>query len=178
MRAAFDKLSANERKEVVSRAQELFAEGCPRTRKLSRNSRRDKGTKRFSRTKTSTEIGWLARRRNMVRAATKLPRTHNLVGAGHVNVGVALPRTHDLVGAGHVGAAELPQGLGREQRKCLAKQHQQILQREEEAFQDNCLLDHEITDELRARVTERQQKDAANDRKRRTTAERNNAGWQ
>ena len=174
LRAAFDKLSANERKEVVSRAQELFAEGCPRTRKLSRNSRRDKGAKRFSRTKTSTEIGWLARRRNMVRAATKLPRTHNLVGAGHVNVGVALPRTHDLVGAGHVGAAELPQGLGREQRKCLAKQHQiKRLQREEEAFQDNCLLDHEITDELRARVTERQQKDAANDRKRRTTAERN-----
>ena len=41
-----------------------------------------------------------------------------------------------------------------------------------ESFQDNCLLDHEITDELRARVTERQQKDAANDKKRRTTAER------
>ena len=61
----------------------------------------------------------------MVRAAAKLPKTHNLVGAGHVNVGVALPRTHDLVGAGHVGAAELPQGLGREQRKCLAKQQQQ-----------------------------------------------------
>ena len=34
LRAAFDKLSANERKEVVSRAQELFAEICPRTRKL------------------------------------------------------------------------------------------------------------------------------------------------
>ena len=98
-------------------------------------------------------------------------------GAGHVNVGVALPRTHYLVGAGHVGAAELPQGLGREQRKCLAKQHQQILQREEEAFQDNCLFDHEIKDELRASVTERQQKDAANDRKRRITAERKNAGW-
>ena len=43
LRAAFDKLSANERKEVVSRAQELFAEGCPSTRKLSRNSGRDKG---------------------------------------------------------------------------------------------------------------------------------------
>ena len=40
------------------------------------------------------------------------------------------------------------------------------------------MLDHEITDELRARVTERQQKDATNDRKRRTTAERTNAGWQ
>ena len=124
LRAVFDKLSANERKEVVSRAQELFAEGCPRTRKLSRNSRRGKGAKRFSRTKTSTEVVWLARRRNMVRVAAKLPRTHNLVGAGHVNVGVALPRTHDLVGAGHVGAAELPQGLGQEQRKCLAKQQQ------------------------------------------------------
>ena len=34
------------------------------------------------------------------------------------------------------------------------------------------MLDHEITDELRARVTERQQKDATNDRKRTTTAER------
>ena len=108
----------------------------------------------------------------MVRAATKLPRTQNLAGAAHVNVGVALPKTQDRVGAGHVGAAELPQGLGREQRNCLAKQHQQRLQREEEAFQDNCLLDHEITDELRARVTERQQKDAANDRTRITTAHR------
>ena len=54
--------------------------------------------------------------------AAKLPRVHTLVGAGHV--GAALPRTHDLVGAGHVGATELPQGLGREQRECLAKQHQ------------------------------------------------------
>ena len=53
----------------------------------------------------------------MVRVAAKLPSIHNLVGAGHVNVGVALPRTHDLVGAGHVGAAELPRGFGREQRK-------------------------------------------------------------
>ena len=114
----------------------------------------------------------------MVRGATKLPRTHNLVGAGHVNVGVALPKTHYLVGAGHVGAAELPQGLGREQRKGLAKQHQKRLQRDEEAFQDNCLFDHEITDELRARVTERQQKDAANDRKRTPTPKRKHAGWQ
>ena len=67
----------------------------------------------MSKTKASTEIGWLRRRRRTVTVAAKLPRTHNLVGAGHVNVGVALPRTHDLVGAGHVGAAELPQGLGR-----------------------------------------------------------------
>ena len=68
-------------------------------------------------------------------AATKLPKTHNLVGAGRV--GAALAGAHDLVGAGHVGAAlpgtqnllgvvcvgaaEFPQGLGREQRKCLAK---------------------------------------------------------
>ena len=82
----------------------------------------------------------------------KLPRTHNLVGAGHV--GVALPGAHNLVGAGyvgvalpgthkvgaaHVGAAELPQGLGREQRKCLAKHQQpkQRRQREEKAFEDN-----------------------------------------
>ena len=35
------------------------------------------------------------------------------------------------------------------------------------------MLDHEITYELRARVTERQQKDAANDRKRITAAQRN-----
>ena len=34
------------------------------------------------------------------------------------------------------------------------------------------MLGHEITDELHARVTERQQNDAANDRKRRTIAER------
>ena len=64
-----------------------------------------------------------------------LPGTHNLVGAGHVRV--ALPGSHNLAGAGHVGAAELPQGLGREQRKCLAKQQQtKQQQREEEAFQD------------------------------------------
>ena len=110
-------------------------------------------------------------------AATKWPKTHNLVGAGHV--GAALPGTHNFVGAAHVGAAKLPQGLGREQRKCLAKhQHKKQRQREEEAFQDNCLLYHEIADELRARVTERQQKDAANDRKRIRVAQRENAGWQ
>ena len=54
--------------------------------------------------------------------AAKLPRTHNLVEAGHVgvalpgtynlvvagHVGAALPGTHKLVGAAHVGAAELP----------------------------------------------------------------------
>ena len=101
LRAVFDKVSADERKEVVRRAQELFAEGCPRTRKLSRNSRRGKGAKRFSRTKTGTEIGWLARRRSIVTVAAKLPRTHNSAGALHV--GAALPRTHDLVGAGRVG---------------------------------------------------------------------------
>ena len=33
------------------------------------------------------------------------------------------------------------------------------------------MLDHDITYELRARVTERQQKDAANDRKRITVAQ-------
>jgi hypothetical protein len=61
----------------------------------------------------------------------------------------------------------------------LAKQQQhKTRQREEEAFQDNCSLDHEIAYALRARVTERQQKDAANDRKRITTAQRENAGWQ
>ena len=54
---------------------------------------------------------------------TDLPRAHNLVGAGHVET--ALPGAHNLVGAGRVGAAELPQGLGREPRKCLANQQQQ-----------------------------------------------------
>jgi hypothetical protein len=161
LRAVFDKVSAEDRKAVVRRAQELFAEGCPRTRNPTRHSRRDKGIMRSSITKANTESGWLARRRSIVTAATKLPRTHSLVGAGRV---AEVP-----------GAAELPQRLGREQRKCLAKQ-QPTRQREEEAFQDNCLLDHEITDELRARVTERQQKDAANDRKRRTTAQRKKAG--
>ena len=88
-------------------------------------------------------------------------------------MGVALPGPHNLVGAAHVGAAELPQGLGREQRKCLAKQQQtHKRQREEEAFQDNRLFDHEITYALRARVTERQQKDAANGRKRITASQR------
>ena len=139
MRVVFDKVGAEERKEFVRRAQELFAEGCPRTRNPPRHPRRDKGTKRSSTTKASIDIGWLARRRSIVTVAAKLPRTHNLVGAGHVGVallgihnlvgaglvGVALPGTHNLVGAAHVGAAELPQGLGREQRKCLAKQQQQ-----------------------------------------------------
>ena len=46
-------------------------------------------------------------------------------------------------------------------------------QREEEAFQGTCVFDHAITDELRARATERQQKDDANDRKRLTIAQRN-----
>ena len=103
-----------------------------------------------STTKASTDIGWLAKRRNIVTAATKLPSTHNLAGAGHVgaalpgahnivgagHVGAALPGAHNLVGAAHVGAAELPQGLGREQRKRLPK-HQKLKQREEEACQDN-----------------------------------------
>ena len=100
-----------------------------------------------------------------------LPRTHDLVGAGHV--GAALPRARNLVGAGHVGAAELPQGLRREQRKCLARQQtkQKTRQREEEAFQDNDFLDHEITYGLRVRVTERQEKDAASDRNMITAAQ-------
>ena len=57
MRAVFDKVIADERKEVVRRAQELFASGCPRTRKPPRHSRRDKGTNRLSTTKASIEIG-------------------------------------------------------------------------------------------------------------------------
>ena len=40
------------------------------------------------------------------------------------------------------------------------------------------MFDHEITDGLRAKVTERQQKDAANDRKRIIVAQREKAGWQ
>jgi hypothetical protein len=38
--------------------------------------------------------------------------------------------------------------------------------REEEAFQDGCLLDSEVTEDLRARVATRIKKDAANDRQR------------
>ena len=98
MHAVFDKVRADERKEVVKRAQELFAVGCPKTRKPPRLSKRDKGAKRSSTTKASAEIGWLARRRSTVMAATKLPKTHNLVGAGHV--ATALPKTHNLVGPG------------------------------------------------------------------------------
>ena len=152
LRAVFDKVSAEERKTVVRRAQELFAEGCPRTRNPSRHLRRDKGIKRLLETKASTETGWLARRRSTVSVGARLPRTHSLVGAGQL--------------------AELPQGLGREQLKCLAKQQQKKRKREEEAFQDDCLLDHEITDELRVRVKERQEKDETNDRTRITTAAR------
>ena len=48
LRAVFDRVSADERKEVVRRAQELFAEGCPRTTKFPRHSRRDRGAKRLS----------------------------------------------------------------------------------------------------------------------------------
>ena len=58
LRAVFEKVSADERKEVVRRAQELFAEGCPRARNPPKQSRRDKGAKRLSTTKASTEIGW------------------------------------------------------------------------------------------------------------------------
>ena len=114
----------------------------------------------------------------MVRAATKLPRTHNLVGAGHDNVGVALPRTHDLVGPGMWEPPSCRRVLGESSGSAWPSNIKKRLQTEEEAFQDNSLLDHEITDELRAKVTERQQKDEPNDRKRRTTAESKNAGWQ
>ena len=41
--------------------------------------------------------------------------------------------------------------------------------REEEAFQDGCLLDREVTDDLRARVQARETKDAANARQRHAT---------
>ena len=43
LRVVFDKVSTDERKEVVRRAQDLFAEGCPRTRNHPRQSRRDTG---------------------------------------------------------------------------------------------------------------------------------------
>jgi hypothetical protein len=48
----------------------------------------------------------------------------------------------------------------------LAKQQEKKQRREEETFQDGCLLDSEITDELRARVKAREAKDIANDRQR------------
>ena len=84
-----------------------------------RRPRRAKGAKRSFTTKASAGFGWLGRMRTIVTAAANLPGNHNLVRAGHV--GAAVPGTHKLVGAAHVGAAELPQGLGRGQRKCLAK---------------------------------------------------------
>ena len=96
-------------RRLVKRAQELFAEGCPKTSKPPRQSRRDKGTKRSSTTKASAEIGWLARRRNIVTAATtKLPKTHNLVGAGHV--GAALPGTQNVVGGRACGSRQVAAG--------------------------------------------------------------------
>ena len=82
LRAVFDEVGADERKEVVKRAQELFAEGCPKARNPPHQSKRDKGTNMSSKTKASAEIGWLARRRNIVTAATKLPKAHELVGPG------------------------------------------------------------------------------------------------
>ena len=54
--AVFDKVTADERKEVVRRAQELFAEGCPRTMKLPRHSRRGKGAKRLSKQRQAMRL--------------------------------------------------------------------------------------------------------------------------
>ena len=155
LQAVYDKVSADERKEVVRRAQGLFAEGCPRTRNPPRQSRRDKGANMSSTTKASTEIGWLARRRSIVTAAAKLPMTHVLVGSGHM--GAALPGTRNLVGAGHVGAAlpgahNLVGGRACRSRRVAAgswARAAEVLgqassnttrQREEEAFHMSCVL--------------------------------------
>ncbi|MFM7989155.1 MAG: hypothetical protein ACKPKO_58560, partial [Candidatus Fonsibacter sp.] len=51
LRAVFDNLSANEMREVFKRAQELFADGCPKTRTRHNQSRQDKGTEMLSTTK-------------------------------------------------------------------------------------------------------------------------------
>ena len=59
LRAAFDKLSANERKEVVSRAQELFVEGCPRTRTVSRIPGGARGPRRSREQRQALRlVGW------------------------------------------------------------------------------------------------------------------------
>ncbi|MFM7985376.1 MAG: hypothetical protein ACKPKO_39290, partial [Candidatus Fonsibacter sp.] len=84
LRAVSDNVSADERQEIVRRAQDLFAECCPKTMKPPRQSRRDKGTKTSLTTQASVEIRWLVRRCRIVTVAATLPRTHNLVWAGHV----------------------------------------------------------------------------------------------
>ena len=134
-----------EKRTIVWQAQELFAEGCPRTRALGRKrcSRLDKGTKRRQMkvsVNVKSEVGWLRRRRSTVASGAKDPAK----------------------------ASELSQRgrLREEQRRCLAKQREKKRRREEETFQDGCLLDSEITEELRARVAARRGKDAANDRQR------------
>ena len=141
LRAAFDKVSPAEQEAVARRAQELFAEGCPCARPQARGPRRDKGTKRLSDNLAQTEAGWLRRRRGTVAAGAKA-RPSSATGS----------RT-----------SVLTQHLQQEHRKCLVKQQEKKQRLEEQAFQDGYLLDHEVTDELRARVEERRRKDRAND---------------
>ena len=144
LRAVFDKAgSSEERKAVAKRAQELFAQGCPRMRAHSKKATRlDKGTKRHQKRKASSEVGWLRKRRDAVALESKSAQEQP-------------------------GKTPAPGRLRQEQRKCLAKQQEKRRRREEETFKDGCLLDREVTDELRARVEARQEKDAANDRQRR-----------
>ena len=52
---------------------------------------------------------------------------------------------------------QAPRRRRQEQRRCLAKQQEKKQRRGGEAFQDGCLLDSGVTDELRARGDRRMQ---------------------
>jgi hypothetical protein len=72
LQAAFDKVGPQEKKALARRAQEIFVEGCPRTRTHGqKGSRLDKGTKRQPKMKERCEAGWLRRRRDTVAAGAK-----------------------------------------------------------------------------------------------------------
>ena len=146
LRAVFDNYGKKEADNAARRAQEIFSEGCPRARRGSGFKRLDRGTKRLPTSQATSEAGWLRRRRSTVAAGAKAQR----------HCSAKEPSC----------AAELRGHLGPGQRKCLAKQQEKKRRREEEAFQDGCLLDEEVSNELRARVTERQKKDNANDKTR------------
>ena len=145
LRAAFDKVKAQEKKAIARRAQELFAQGCPQSRAFDkRPCRLDKGTKRKQEASVKSEVGWLRKRRSTVAFGAKAKSKDG--GA-----------CDDTASGGH---------LRKKQQECLAQQAAKKQRREEETFQDGCLLDSEVTEELRARVATRMKKDAANDRQR------------
>ena len=152
LRAVFDNYGKKETDIAARRAQEMYSEGCPRARRGRSIKRLDKGTKRSPTVQATSEAGWLRRRRSTVGAGAKAGR--------HCS------------GKQPSCAAELQRRLGPRQQECLAKQQAKKRRREEEAFQDGCLLDEEVSDELLARVTQRQKKDDANDKTRAAEARR------